>query len=305
MSKQDKDKTKAKVTEKVKRKDDPDVLFVPESDQAMVQAIQQARETVNTFIEALLNPTPLQHSFSVKVMLQDEQGTEHIWLSEVTYQAATFIGKIGNNPVVVKNYTMGQEVKVAAAEISDWMFLENRVLKGGYTIRLLRNTMSEEEKAQFDQQVGFIFEEEEQPASAAEAIPLKDVEANLHTPQGALLSLENAYDQQDFEAAVACKDFEIEAALILKDKVQHLAEEEVQPILKKTAEMLLLSFQKVFQEGGFPSFENVDRVYHVQYMNESVALITEEQTFEDGQQRTDTINAVYTKRGWKILAPLE
>ena len=35
-------------------------------------------------------------------------------------------------------------------EISDWMYIKNSVLHGGYTIRLLRDRMTEEERKEFD-----------------------------------------------------------------------------------------------------------------------------------------------------------
>jgi len=39
------------------------------------------------------------------------------------------------------------------------MYLSDGVLKGGYTIRVLRNQLSAKEKKDFDENVGFIIED--------------------------------------------------------------------------------------------------------------------------------------------------
>ena len=50
----------------------------------------------------------------------------------------SFQGTVNNEPEKVKTVKMGQKVTVAA-KISDWMYVENRKLVGGYTMRVLRS----------------------------------------------------------------------------------------------------------------------------------------------------------------------
>ena len=40
-------------------------------------------------------------------------------------------------------------------DITDWMYVDKGILQGGYTIKLIRNRMSKEERAKFD--AGFPF----------------------------------------------------------------------------------------------------------------------------------------------------
>ena len=40
--------------------------------------------------------------------------------------------------------------KINKNNISDWMYLDKKILKGGFTIKLLRKRMSSGERAQFD-----------------------------------------------------------------------------------------------------------------------------------------------------------
>jgi uncharacterized protein YegJ (DUF2314 family) len=54
---------------------------------------------------------------------------------------------------------MGQKVSVEPAKISDWMFVEDRKLVGGYTIRVLRDSVPASERAEFDKSVPFVIED--------------------------------------------------------------------------------------------------------------------------------------------------
>jgi uncharacterized protein YegJ (DUF2314 family) len=76
----------------------------------------------------------------------------------VTYDGTNFQGTIDNEPEMVKNVKNGQRVTVAPAEISDWMYVENRKLVGGETVRALRASLSPAERANFDKSVDFVVE---------------------------------------------------------------------------------------------------------------------------------------------------
>src|SRR6185436_6487708 len=64
---------------------------------------------------------------------------------------------------------------------------------------------------------------------------------DFKTPEGAILCLEDAYRRRDIEAAVACKDFEIEAILVLLETVPNLANDA--KIIKQTALVLELDYR--------------------------------------------------------------
>ena len=50
---------------------------------------------------------------------------------------------------------MGEQAAVAPSKISDWMYLEHGKVVGGHTLRVLRETLSPSERADFDKQVQF------------------------------------------------------------------------------------------------------------------------------------------------------
>ena len=134
------------------------VILVSPDDPRMNAAIEKARASVGTFIAALQSPKPGQVGFNVKVKFEDGGKVEYIWLDHVTYDGTNFQGTIDNEPEMVKNVKIGQRVTVAPAEISDWMYIENRKLVGGETVRALRDRLSPRERANMDKSVDFIVE---------------------------------------------------------------------------------------------------------------------------------------------------
>jgi uncharacterized protein YegJ (DUF2314 family) len=135
------------------------VITVQDDDPKMNAAIAKARETVLAqFVPALKSPKPTQSEFSVKMMFTENKKFEHMWLASVRFDGQKFHGKVSNDPNSVKTVKFGQNVSVAPNEISDWMYVENRKLKGGFTIRVLRDKMSPDERKQFDEAAPFVVD---------------------------------------------------------------------------------------------------------------------------------------------------
>jgi len=131
------------------------VTMVADDDPRMNAAIAKARSTVTTFTAALRSPKRSQTSFSIKMAFHDGKQTEHMWLTRVSFDGKNFQGTVNNEPRMVSNVKMGQQASVESEKISDWMFVENHKLVGGYTIRVLRDAMPEAERADFDKSVPF------------------------------------------------------------------------------------------------------------------------------------------------------
>lgn len=142
----------------VERDGEPAVQYFAEDDPRMTAAIEKARETVDEFITALDSPTPTQSGFSVKIEITEGENGEHMWLVPVRFENGQFHGTLNNEPDIVKSVKFGDEVSAAKDEISDWMFVEDNVLKGGYTLRVVRDGLSDEERAAFDASMPFTFE---------------------------------------------------------------------------------------------------------------------------------------------------
>lgn len=123
--------------------EDP-VIAVDEDDPEMVAAIAEAKANVQQFIDALSNPTATQSDFAVKFPVTDGDQVEHMWLMPVRYENGKFRGVINNEPQMVTNVKLGDEVEVAPGEISDWMYFDNDDFVGGYSVKLLMQRESEQ-----------------------------------------------------------------------------------------------------------------------------------------------------------------
>ena len=132
--------------------------YVEDDDPNMVSAIDKARSTVDQFITAFTNSKPSQSAFSIKLPVKDGDRCEYMWTLPVRFVDGKFYGTIKYEPEKVKTVKGGDEVNVAMDQISDWMYVEHRKLVGGYTIRVLRDSMPEKERVEFDKSVSFSIE---------------------------------------------------------------------------------------------------------------------------------------------------
>jgi uncharacterized protein YegJ (DUF2314 family) len=137
---------------------EPEVYSVDETDVEMNAAMENARRTVGTFIAALNHPGTSRTNFSIKLGIREKDEVEHFWLKNVKHDGGRFTGTIGNTPESVHTVKLGQPMSVPAKQISDWMFIENGVLRGNFTMRVMRSRLSPEERAKMDSQFGFRIE---------------------------------------------------------------------------------------------------------------------------------------------------
>lgn len=138
----------------VKREGEPDYV-VSKNNALMDRAKRKAQDTYRELITALQNPKPTMDGFAVKKPFRAGGGFEHIWVGEVRWDGSAFTGTVNNEPVDTKEVRFGQTVTVRPDEISDWMYIDNGTLKGGYTIRALYHEASAKEKRDLDKQLPF------------------------------------------------------------------------------------------------------------------------------------------------------
>lgn len=108
---------------------DPETLVRDGYDEKeMEAAIARARAEVDVFIAALGKRQG--SDFAVKSPIKDGGGTEHFWLTDVTYREGAFEGLIGDDPGIVTNVKVGQKWTLKKLEISDWMFIRDEKMHG-------------------------------------------------------------------------------------------------------------------------------------------------------------------------------
>jgi uncharacterized protein YegJ (DUF2314 family) len=136
-----------------KRDGEPDVIEVEADDPEMVEAMEAARRSLSEFRAELSKNDPAAY-LGLKARFEDGELVEHIWLTNVRESEAGFVGEINNEPLNLTNLRLGQSVSVPTAEVSDWFVIRDGVLRGGFTIRVLRNRMSPEEQRALDESMG-------------------------------------------------------------------------------------------------------------------------------------------------------
>lgn len=137
-----------------------DVVGFRSDDDAMNAAIAKAKTSFGQFVQAFEKPQQGYESFSLKVAYDTpDQSLEHIWIGDLTYQNAQFRGVVSNSPVSTKAVALGDTVLIDKEKISDWMYLDKGVLRGGYTIRVMRDQLSAAEKEKFTKSINFKIED--------------------------------------------------------------------------------------------------------------------------------------------------
>lgn len=286
-------KETVKVKQVRERSDQPAVHDVSSQDARMNWAIKKARLTLHYFEDSLKVPRAYQQYFSIKVKIVDGDMAEHIWLTSPSFdEEGNLFGTIGNEPIDVKNVYLGQEIGIDRNLVSDWMIVEQGRLIGGYTIRAIRDSYEGAELEAFDKSLGGLLVDEGED----HFLP------NFDTPEGAILSLENAYDADDIHAAIACKDFIAEAELML-EQMENLPKDE--NIVKQTADVLRLSFIKSLQEEGMPKFADIKRAFpHREKISDNHYIITEVCFYPDGGKSIQRLHTYRGPDGWRVLSPV-
>jgi len=135
--------------------EEPQIFDVAQHDARMRRAVHEAQRTVGVFILALRHPAANQSDFEVKKPFRQGDVVEHMWLADVTFSGNRFTGYIDNQPRNIKGLKMGDRVSVNANEISDWAFIQDGRLIGGYTIRVLYTELSAAEKVAITKEARF------------------------------------------------------------------------------------------------------------------------------------------------------
>ena len=134
---------------------DPTIGF-DSDDPEMAAAIEEAKRTFRQFLEAFQSPRSGQSAFLVKVAFVAGQDVEHIWIADLEIRTGEFRGVIANEPTL-RGFRFMQSVDFAPNQITDWMYIEDGMLVGGYSTRLIRKRMSQEERAALDSAAPYFF----------------------------------------------------------------------------------------------------------------------------------------------------
>ncbi|MFT3679908.1 MAG: DUF2314 domain-containing protein [Ferruginibacter sp.] len=129
---------------------DDNITQISSDDEAMNNAIQKAKLTFFNFDTAYKNGHFNKENFSVKIRFDVKGGGEHIWADNITFENGAYFGILDDDASAINKIKSGDRVKITSSNLSDWLYEDNGVMRGGYTIRVLRNKMTSTEKVEFD-----------------------------------------------------------------------------------------------------------------------------------------------------------
>jgi uncharacterized protein YegJ (DUF2314 family) len=136
----------------------PWVTDIDDDDPQMNAAIEKARATLPDFVRALRSPKASQTGFAIKTPITDGTHTEHMWLNRITFDGQKYHGTVDNQPAKVTGVKLGSKRSIDPQQVTDWMYLDNRKLVGGYTIRVVREKLGPKEREEFDKNAPFALD---------------------------------------------------------------------------------------------------------------------------------------------------
>ena len=135
------------------------IVGVSQDDEEMNAAMQKARDTMQQFMTKM-NAAGQEFDGMLKVYF-DEPGVddgEHMWVIVSQANSPNFKGTLISTPGWLTSVKNGDEVDFDLSRISDWLYIEDGLANGAYTVQLLRSRMSDAERRDHDSHYPFKFE---------------------------------------------------------------------------------------------------------------------------------------------------
>jgi len=123
------------------------VATLRSGDADIARAIAKAREDFHFFAARLANPEPGDESFAVKVGIEHEGNSEHLWLTDVRIDGEAIEGEIGNDPSWVP-LKLGDRWRGTMAQLSDWVYISHGRMQGNFTLRAMLPRMPKAQREQ-------------------------------------------------------------------------------------------------------------------------------------------------------------
>ncbi|MBN9552817.1 MAG: YegJ family protein [Alphaproteobacteria bacterium] len=134
---------------------DDKAMMIASDDAEMAAAIEKARSSLDEFLALSDAPPPGTDKFKLKVMIVDGNAAEHFWVIPFKRTDTGFAGILANEPEVVRNVVLGQNIEFTRDDISDWGYTRNGRQVGSFTVCVMFKKMSKEEADYMRTQYGF------------------------------------------------------------------------------------------------------------------------------------------------------
>lgn len=105
-------------------------------DADLAAAVLTAQRQLPEFIEAFKKG---QGKFAVCGKFETPSGPEHLWVRVDKYEGEVFSGKLDVEPKAFREKRKGDPISVKQADVVDWMYDAGEGMKGGFTLKALKN----------------------------------------------------------------------------------------------------------------------------------------------------------------------
>ncbi|GAB5478841.1 MAG: DUF2314 domain-containing protein [Marinobacter nauticus] len=143
------------VATSAEERDHSEIISIHETDVEMNDAMMEANQSLDLFVNRLENPLKGDSNFSLKVMVTDENGVEHFWVSDISLTESGFEGYIANEAKTVKVVSLGQKVSFGSDIVTDWSYDHKGIKQGAFTLRVLLKRMPKEQAEYYKKAVGW------------------------------------------------------------------------------------------------------------------------------------------------------
>jgi uncharacterized protein YegJ (DUF2314 family) len=125
----------------------------------MNAAIQEAIRYYPLFERAMQQPDTSLTDFCLKMKFNCGDGcSEHMWLSNLHMVGGQYFGVLTIEPRYAQGIKLGDTIRVIRNDITDWRYLKNGKLQGGYTIKVIYNSLKGKEKQEYQESYPFKIE---------------------------------------------------------------------------------------------------------------------------------------------------
>jgi len=132
----------------------PSFNLIESSSDDYQKTIREARNSLPDFRAMLPQDGTPRFEAMEKLRLSDGENSAYMWLANTRIDGDGFVAEIFEVPEFFKNVEVGQAFNVSSDEIVDWMVNEGGILFGGFSLRLHRSTLSNEEQRAYDEHIG-------------------------------------------------------------------------------------------------------------------------------------------------------
>jgi len=144
--------------------DEPVFMALKKSDPALSGAAERARATIGRFRELIAGLQGDDVFHSAKLRVRDPERSEaegkdwffYVWVHFVRIDGDGFVGETIRAPTGAPQLEDGQVHRFAESEIYDWMVNDDGRLHGGFSLRVMRTKLPEEQRAAYDRYIGVV-----------------------------------------------------------------------------------------------------------------------------------------------------